>query len=78
MARSGRTCRTFRAPPAPVQNATLARRVAPVAESDDFKEVLRTRRARYPVRREGGDRAPPSAFSQHLRQMSIVTLANRS
>ncbi len=38
-------------PPAPASNAALARQAAPVAESDDFKEVLRAMRSRYPVRR---------------------------
>jgi phospholipase C len=40
---------TIPVPPAP--NAALARQAAPVAESDDFKEVLRAMRSRYPVRR---------------------------
>src|SRR6266481_948531 len=38
-------------PPAPTRNTALARQAAPDAESDDFKEVLRTMRSRYPVRR---------------------------
>jgi len=42
---------TIPVPPAPVRNAAFARQAAPDAESDDFKEVLRTMRARYPVRR---------------------------
>lgn len=37
------------APPAPTQTAALARQAAPDAESDEFKEVLRTMRSRYPI-----------------------------
>jgi phospholipase C len=38
-------------PPVPVRSAALARRAPPVAESNDFKDVLRVFRSRYAVRR---------------------------
>ena len=45
-------------PPAPVRNAALARQAAPVEASDDFKELLRTMRSRYPVPRAISSSAP--------------------
>jgi phospholipase C len=45
-------------PPAPVRNAALARQAAPVEASDDFKELLRIMRSRYPVRRAISSSAP--------------------
>ena len=45
-------------PPEPVRNAALARQAAPVEASDDFKELLRTMRSRYPVPRAISSSAP--------------------
>src|SRR6266481_2952434 len=36
-------------PPAPARNAALARKAAPSPDSNDFKEVLRVMRSRYPI-----------------------------
>jgi phospholipase C len=45
-------------PPAPVRNVALTREAAPVEASDDFKELLRAMRARYPVPRTISSSAP--------------------
>jgi phospholipase C len=37
-------------PSAPARNAALARKAAPSLDSNDFKEVLRVMRSRYPIR----------------------------
>ncbi|MBS0151481.1 MAG: VCBS repeat-containing protein [Nitrospira sp.] len=39
-------------PPAPEPRAAFEKRVAPAADSDDFKEVMRALRDRYPIRRD--------------------------
>jgi len=38
-------------PPAPVPRAAFERRVAPAPDSDDFKQIMRTLRDRYSIRR---------------------------
>ncbi len=38
-------------PPAPAPRSAFARRAAPAPDSDDFKEVVRALRDRYPIRR---------------------------
>jgi phospholipase C len=37
-------------PPLPARDLTLAKRALPVADKDDFKEVMRVIRSRYPIR----------------------------
>jgi len=38
-------------PPAPAPIAASAKQAAPMEKSDDFKQVLRVMRARYPLRK---------------------------